>query len=82
MGKSCSSPSIALTSLGHTGVENVCGVIYPPQVALVGCGNVTEVWVRRSKHHGDTENAELSIAILSVVSSSLWFSVKSRIDTD
>jgi len=38
--------TITLTSLGDMGVEKVFGVIYPPQVALVGFGKVTEeVWV-------------------------------------
>jgi pyruvate dehydrogenase E2 component (dihydrolipoamide acetyltransferase) len=34
--------TITLTSLGDMGVEKVFGVIYPPQVALVGCGKITE----------------------------------------
>lgn len=34
--------TITLTSLGDTGVEKVYGVIYPPQVALVGFGKVIE----------------------------------------
>lgn len=34
--------TITLTSLGDTGVEKVFGVIYPPQVALVGFGKITE----------------------------------------
>lgn len=35
-------PTITVTSLGDTGVESVLGVIYPPQVALVGFGKVVE----------------------------------------
>ncbi len=35
-------PTVTLTSLGEQGVEEVFGVIYPPQVALVGLGKVTE----------------------------------------
>lgn len=34
--------TITLTSLGDTGVDKVYGVIYPPQVALVGFGRITE----------------------------------------
>jgi pyruvate dehydrogenase E2 component (dihydrolipoamide acetyltransferase) len=34
--------SITVTSLGELGVERVFGIIYPPQVALVGFGRVTE----------------------------------------
>jgi pyruvate dehydrogenase E2 component (dihydrolipoamide acetyltransferase) len=35
-------PTITLTNLGDRGVETVYGVIYPPQVALVGLGRVVE----------------------------------------
>jgi pyruvate dehydrogenase E2 component (dihydrolipoamide acetyltransferase) len=34
--------TITLTSLGDTGVEKVYGVIYPPQVALVGFGKIMD----------------------------------------
>jgi pyruvate dehydrogenase E2 component (dihydrolipoamide acetyltransferase) len=34
--------TITVTNLGDQGVEEVFGVIYPPQVALVGFGKVTE----------------------------------------
>jgi pyruvate dehydrogenase E2 component (dihydrolipoamide acetyltransferase) len=37
-----SEATITVTSLGETGVETVLGVIYPPQVALVGFGRITE----------------------------------------
>jgi pyruvate dehydrogenase E2 component (dihydrolipoamide acetyltransferase) len=37
-----SGPTITVTNLGDRGVETVHGVIYPPQVALVGFGKVTE----------------------------------------
>jgi pyruvate dehydrogenase E2 component (dihydrolipoamide acetyltransferase) len=37
-----SSGTITVTSLGDQGVAAVYGVIYPPQVALVGFGRVTE----------------------------------------
>ena len=37
-----SEPTITVTSLGEQGVESVFGVIYPPQVALVGFGKVVE----------------------------------------
>jgi pyruvate dehydrogenase E2 component (dihydrolipoamide acetyltransferase) len=37
-----SDPTITVTNLGELGVESVFGVIYPPQVALVGYGQVTE----------------------------------------
>lgn len=35
-------PTITVTSLGEQGVETVFGIIYPPQVALVGFGKVVE----------------------------------------
>jgi pyruvate dehydrogenase E2 component (dihydrolipoamide acetyltransferase) len=39
-------PTITLTSLGEQGVEAVYGLIYPPQVALVGFGKIVErPWV-------------------------------------
>ena len=37
-----SDPTITVTSLGEQGVEAVFGVIYPPQVALVGFGKIVE----------------------------------------
>jgi pyruvate dehydrogenase E2 component (dihydrolipoamide acetyltransferase) len=37
-----SDPTITVTSLGEQGVEAVFGVIYPPQVAIVGFGRVVE----------------------------------------
>jgi pyruvate dehydrogenase E2 component (dihydrolipoamide acetyltransferase) len=37
-----SQPSITVSNLGDQGVESVLGVIYPPQVALVGFGAVVE----------------------------------------
>ncbi|MEP7151858.1 MAG: dihydrolipoamide acetyltransferase family protein [Nitrospira sp.] len=41
-----SDPTITVTSLGEQGVETVFGVIYPPQVALVGFGKLLErPWV-------------------------------------
>jgi len=41
-----SDPTITVTNLGEQGVESVFGVIYPPQVALVGFGRIAErAWV-------------------------------------
>jgi pyruvate dehydrogenase E2 component (dihydrolipoamide acetyltransferase) len=37
-----SEPTITVTNLGDQGTEAVFGVIYPPQVALVGFGRVSE----------------------------------------
>ncbi|MFF8990444.1 dihydrolipoamide acetyltransferase family protein [Streptomyces sp. NPDC014983] len=37
-----SDPTITVTNLGDQGVEAVFGVIYPPQVALVGFGRVVD----------------------------------------
>lgn len=37
-----SDPTITVTSLGEQGVEVVYGVIYPPQVAMVGIGKIVE----------------------------------------
>lgn len=41
-----SDPTITVTNLGELGVDTVFGVIYPPQVALVGIGRSTvKPWV-------------------------------------
>jgi pyruvate dehydrogenase E2 component (dihydrolipoamide acetyltransferase) len=41
-----SDPTLTVTNLGEQGVEAVYGVIYPPQVALVGFGRIGErPWV-------------------------------------
>jgi pyruvate dehydrogenase E2 component (dihydrolipoamide acetyltransferase) len=37
-----SDPTITVTSLGEQGVETVFGIIYPPQVAIVGFGKIAE----------------------------------------
>jgi len=37
-----SDPTITVTNLGELGAESVLGVIYPPQVALVGFGRITD----------------------------------------
>lgn len=42
-----SDPTLTVTNLGEQGVESVFGVIYPPQVALVGFGSiVARPWVQ------------------------------------
>lgn len=39
-------PTVTVTSLGERGAETVWGVIYPPQVAIIGFGRITErPWV-------------------------------------
>lgn len=41
-----SDPTITVTNLGDQGVEAVFGIIYPPQVALVGFGRTRDIpWV-------------------------------------
>jgi pyruvate dehydrogenase E2 component (dihydrolipoamide acetyltransferase) len=41
-----SDPTITVTSLGEQGVETVFGIVYPPQVAIVGFGRISErPWV-------------------------------------
>jgi pyruvate dehydrogenase E2 component (dihydrolipoamide acetyltransferase) len=42
------NPTITVTNLGDQGVQSVFGVIYPPQVALVGFGRIAErPWVEQ-----------------------------------
>jgi pyruvate dehydrogenase E2 component (dihydrolipoamide acetyltransferase) len=45
-----SDPTLTVTNLGDQGVESVFGVIYPPQVALVGFGRVAmRPWVQEGE---------------------------------
>jgi pyruvate dehydrogenase E2 component (dihydrolipoamide acetyltransferase) len=45
-----SDPTVTVTNLGDQGVDLVHGIIYPPQVALVGFGRVSErVWAEDGK---------------------------------
>ncbi len=37
-----SDPTITVSSLGERGVEAIFGIVYPPQVTLVGIGKVVE----------------------------------------
>ena len=45
-------PTITVTNLGDLGVETVFGVIYPPQVALIGFGRVVGAAVRGERSVG------------------------------
>jgi pyruvate dehydrogenase E2 component (dihydrolipoamide acetyltransferase) len=43
-------PTLTITNLGEQSVQSVFGVIYPPQVALVGCGSIAlRPWVDDGK---------------------------------
>lgn len=43
-------PTVTVTSLGERGAESVLGVIYPPQVAIIGFGRIVErPWVVRGE---------------------------------
>ncbi len=45
-----SDPTITVTNLGEEGVDAAFGIIYPPQVALVGFGRIAErPWVASGK---------------------------------
>jgi pyruvate dehydrogenase E2 component (dihydrolipoamide acetyltransferase) len=40
------SPTVTVTSLGERGAESVTGIIYPPQVAIIGFGSISiRPWV-------------------------------------
>jgi pyruvate dehydrogenase E2 component (dihydrolipoamide acetyltransferase) len=57
-----SDPTLTVTNLGEQGVASVFGVIYPPQVALVGFGCISEQpWV----DDGKVEPMPLLVASLS-----------------
>ncbi|HSC01482.1 MAG TPA: dihydrolipoamide acetyltransferase family protein [Burkholderiaceae bacterium] len=56
-----SDPTITVTNLGEQAVESVHGIIYPPQVALVGFGRITDrPWV-----------ADGALAVMPAVTASL-----------
>jgi pyruvate dehydrogenase E2 component (dihydrolipoamide acetyltransferase) len=45
-GSEIADPTITVSSMGERGVETLYGVIYPPQVAIIGIGKiVTRPWV-------------------------------------
>ncbi|HXV95026.1 MAG TPA: dihydrolipoamide acetyltransferase family protein, partial [Gaiellaceae bacterium] len=45
-----SDPTITVTSIGERGVESLYGVIFPPQVAIVGFGKLVErPWVSKGQ---------------------------------
>jgi pyruvate dehydrogenase E2 component (dihydrolipoamide acetyltransferase) len=47
LGSEMSDPTLTVTNLGEQGVDVVHGLIYPPQVALVGFGRICErPWAR------------------------------------
>ncbi len=57
-----SDPTITVTNLGDLGVETVYGVIFPPQVALVGFGRILE---RPRVRNGAVQPAATVLATLS-----------------
>jgi pyruvate dehydrogenase E2 component (dihydrolipoamide acetyltransferase) len=57
-----SDPTITVTNLGDLGVETVYGVIFPPQVALVGFGRIVE---RPRVRNGAVQPAPTVLATLS-----------------
>jgi pyruvate dehydrogenase E2 component (dihydrolipoamide acetyltransferase) len=57
-----SDGTITVTNLGEQGVESVFGVIYPPQVALVGFGRITERPVAKEGTVGAGRVIEASLA--------------------
>lgn len=49
-GSEISDPTITVSSLGERGVESLYGIIYPPQVAIVGVGRIViRPWVVNDK---------------------------------
>lgn len=57
-----SDATLTVTQLGDQGVDGVFGVIYPPQVALVGVGRIAErPWVEEGKL-GVMASAQFSLA--------------------
>jgi len=54
--------TITLTSLGDQGSEMIFGVIYPPQVAIVGFGGVHPALVADGDLHGTRPTIRVSLA--------------------
>ena len=61
-GSDLTPPSITVSNLGDQGVESVLGVIYPPQVALVGFGAVSERPWAGDRQQGDRPQSTLTHA--------------------
>jgi pyruvate dehydrogenase E2 component (dihydrolipoamide acetyltransferase) len=57
-----SDPTITLTSLGERGVETIYGVIFPPQVAIVGIGTPAQ---RAVVHEGQITSRLVATVTLS-----------------
>ena len=57
-----SDPTITVTSLGERGAETVIGVIYPPQVAIIGFGRIVERPGRSTGRSAVRPVATLSLA--------------------
>ncbi|SMF80994.1 pyruvate dehydrogenase E2 component (dihydrolipoamide acetyltransferase) [Tistlia consotensis] len=55
-------PTITVSSLGERGVESLFGVIYPPQVALLGFGRVSDQVVALDGAPAVRPTVELSLA--------------------
>ncbi len=57
-----SDPTVTVSSLGERGVDRLLGVIYPPQVALLGFGRVGERVLARDGVAVVRQSVELSLA--------------------
>jgi pyruvate dehydrogenase E2 component (dihydrolipoamide acetyltransferase) len=57
-----SDATITLTSLGDDGVESIFGVIYPPQVAIVGFGGIHPALRAEGSLHGTQPVVRASLA--------------------
>lgn len=72
-GSEISNPTITITNLGELGADTVFGVIYPPQVALVGFGKISlrrTITATLSADHRVT-NGHLGSAFLSAINNFL-----------
>ncbi len=61
-GSEVADPTITVTSLGDRGVDTVFGVIYPPQVAIVGIGTAVERPWAEGGMVGSRRTATLTLA--------------------
>ena len=61
-GSEMTDATITVTNLGDRGVRAVFGVIYPPQVALVGFGKVVGPRLGRRRRHRDPARVSATLS--------------------
>ncbi len=57
------SSTICLTNLGDQGADKVYGVIYPPQVAIVGTGQITKKVIKQGDNFIETPTCNWTLSV-------------------